>query len=486
MSARRNPLLREVALGFISLVIFLESARAIDTGCPGDGTNSSVAVEYIFYEGSGTNAFNSGADGTAADAHLTNGVVFSTDVPPANVNCGYSISLPSTGSGSTTPAVEASNAYDPLAGATNFTIMAWVKRLSSSTNNNQSARIVSDTSSVTLTNTTSGFEFRFSGAAGTLALRVNGNELVTTVGGIAPNEGNWHHVAVVYDGSLPATNGLTRHAHFYVDAVQRGLGVSNATLEVTVATNSNPLTIGNSSVSRGVNNLLVGKMDDVRILRGFAPEAVGNGNTNATILCYMNSKDDFEPPTITCPGNVITNADMGVCYASGVELGTPTTSDNCITTTVTNNAPTIFPVGLTYVVWTASDLNGNSSVCTQQVTVVEHQAPTITCPTAVVTNSTGGCNATGVVLGTPTTSDNCMVASVTNNAPTSFPPGTNIVTWTVYDTSGNSNSCLQYVIVFDNHTFSITCPPTVTVNTDEGQLYRFRGHAGNAGGLRVV
>jgi subtilisin-like proprotein convertase family protein len=39
------------------------------------------------------------------------------------------------------------------------------------------------------------------------------------------------------------------------------------------------------------------------------------------------------------------------------------------------------------------------------------------------------------------------VASVLNNAPAIFPAGTNIVTWIVTDTSGNTNSCQQKVIV---------------------------------------
>ena len=54
----------------------------------------------------------------------------------------------------------------------------------------------------------------------------------------------------------------------------------------------------------------------------------------------------------------------------------------------------------------------------------------------------GQCYATGVALGTPTTADNCGVASVTNNAPAQFPVGTTTVTWTVTDNHGkNGNLC---------------------------------------------
>ena len=68
----------------------------------------------------------------------------------------------------------------------------------------------------------------------------------------------------------------------------------------------------------------------------------------------------------------------------------------------------------------------------------------------------GLCAATGVALGSPTTADNCGVASVSSNAPAAFPVGTNTVTWTVTDVNGNTASCTQAVVVRD------TQPPTLT------------------------
>lgn len=50
------------------------------------------------------------------------------------------------------------------------------------------------------------------------------------------------------------------------------------------------------------------------------------------------------------------SADANSCDATGVTLGTPVTSDNCSgTITVTNDAPSVFPVGNTTVTWTAKD-----------------------------------------------------------------------------------------------------------------------------------
>ena len=100
--------------------------------------------------------------------------------------------------------------------------------------------------------------------------------------------------------------------------------------------------------------------------------------------------------------------------------------------------------------------------------------PTITCP-ANVTNvpaNAGQCYATGVALGTPTTADNCGVATVTNNAPVQFPVGTTTVIWTVTDNNGRTATCNQTVTVVDTQNPTITCPANVTnVPANAGQCY---------------
>lgn len=445
------------AVGFlvgvsVYLVVFAGPARALAAmPCPGDGTNAAVVAEYLFLEGTGTNAVNTGIDEDDGNARLTYGAAFDSDVPEVNGECGWSVVFPNSGSGSTTPAVETDAQYDPLGGASSFTIMAWVKRESSAANQNTSARIISDTSSTSLGTNTAGFELRFSGSAGTLALRINGKEVSTSVGGIAPNDGTWHHVAVAFDGTRPATNTVTRNVHFYVDGIQRGDG--NTLKDVVVAGNTNPLTVGNSSVSRGVGNLMVGKMDDVLILSGYAPEAVGNGKTNEAIRCYMLRSDDLEPPVIEAPADVTVDVDSDECHASNVSLGQPDASDECDLASVTNNAPVTFPVGVTLVTWSATDYAGNESAATQRVTVVDNIPPSITCP-ADITIYLDECPAatTNLNLGEPVVSDNCGVAGVVAVAPAVFQPGVTTVVWQVWDASGNTNSCEQTVALLPSQT----------------------------------
>lgn len=196
---------------------------------------------------------------------------------------------------------------------------------------------------------------------------------------------------------------------------------------------------------------------------------VVDGSGNTTFCTQFVTVVDTQLPTIACPSTVTVPADAGLCVASGVALGTPTTGDNCSVATVTNNGPASYPLGNTTVTWTVADGSGNTATCTQVVTVIDTQLPTIACPVNVsVAANAGSCVATGVVLGSPVTADNCSVASVTNNGLSTYPLGTTNVTWTVVDGSGNSQTCVQTVTVVDTQVPTIACPANVTVSTAGG------------------
>ena len=181
----------------------------------------------------------------------------------------------------------------------------------------------------------------------------------------------------------------------------------------------------------------------------------GCGNTNT---CSFNvTVNDTEAPTIAC-ANVVSSTDPGQCTA--VVSFTPASSDNCPGALVacTPASGSTFALGATSVSCTITDASGNTNGCTFNVTVNDTEAPTITAPANVtVCADPGQTYATGVALGSPTTGDNCSVASVMNNAPSQFAVGNTTVTWTVTDGSGNPAMALQTVTVNPN--------PTVTVNS---------------------
>ena len=175
---------------------------------------------------------------------------------------------------------------------------------------------------------------------------------------------------------------------------------------------------------------------------------VGSNGCAVTSLPMTVTIGDDVAPIIVAPINVNVNPNLG-CTAVGVALGTPVVSDNCTVASVTNNAPSLFPIGTTTVTWTVTDASGNTATATQLVNVVDQVAPEATAPADVTVNTNNFCDATGVNLGTPEATDNCTIASIANDAPASFPIGTTVVTWTITDATGNFTTVTQNVTVTD-------------------------------------
>lgn len=101
--------------------------------------------------------------------------------------------------------------------------------------------------------------------------------------------------------------------------------------------------------------------------------ASGCVDTSAAIT--LTIQNDVTPPTITAPANISLLANNG---CSGiVNLGTPLTSDNCSVVSVTNDAPATFPLGITTVTWTVTDIGNNIASATQTVVVTDENAPAV-------------------------------------------------------------------------------------------------------------
>jgi gliding motility-associated-like protein len=252
--------------------------------------------------------------------------------------------------------------------------------------------------------------------------------------------------------------------------VQLPTGVNYVSFTASQGTFNNATriwTIGN--ISPGVTvtlSLTLTAGSGVYVLKSWNADLVA-GNLFPNDTTQLGFQTDPTPPTITAPAAVSTITNSG-CTATGVNLGTPVTADNCGVASVTNNAPSAFPLGTTTVTWTVTDNSGNTATATQNVTVTDETDPVITAPANLNRATNTGCTATGVSLGTPTTSDNCGVASVTNNAPSSYPLGTTTVTWTVTDNAGNTSTAVQTVTVTDNVNPTITAPSNINTTTNSG------------------
>ena len=133
-----------------------------------------------------------------------------------------------------------------------------------------------------------------------------------------------------------------------------------------------------------------------------------------------------------------------------------------------------FALGVTNVIWTATDNSGNTATCEYTATVNDNEDPTIACPADVVVSRPMLKIVRLLVLhlGSPTTNDNCGIASTTNDAVEPFVLGVTNVIWTVTDNSGNTATCEYTVTVNDNEDPTITCPTDVVVSTDALELAR--------------
>ena len=101
--------------------------------------------------------------------------------------------------------------------------------------------------------------------------------------------------------------------------------------------------------------------------------ATWNGGViTASVDAVATIEDTTAPTVLGCPDDVAAATDAGVCEAeaAALDLGTVSATDDSGTVVVTNDAPAVFPVGTTTVMWTVSDLTGNSAAaCTQTVVV---------------------------------------------------------------------------------------------------------------------
>ncbi|MDE1868296.1 MAG: HYR domain-containing protein, partial [Thaumarchaeota archaeon] len=184
-----------------------------------------------------------------------------------------------------------------------------------------------------------------------------------------------------------------------------------------------------------------------------AKDAAGNtANATQTVLVTHTT-----PPKLTPPANVTFEATS--LDNNTVPLGTPTVTD-IEQVTVTNDAPKVFPIGLTTVIWTAKDTSGNTANATQTVLVHDTTAPKLTPPTNVTFEATSVTSNT-VPLGNATATD-IEPVTITNNASKTFPLGKSTIVWTAKDAAGNISNATQIVDVVDTTAPKLTPPTNVT------------------------
>lgn len=198
--------------------------------------------------------------------------------------------------------------------------------------------------------------------------------------------------------------------------------------------------------------------------------AIDNAGNTATCTFEITVNDVQVPVFTNCPNNIFVNNDAGACDAV-VTWNAPIVADNCgVNTVTTTHSPgASFPVGVTTVVYTATDNSGNSSTCSFNVTVSDVESPTISCPGPInVSNDLGDCGA--VVNYTVTADDNCpdytLILTSGLGTGSFFPVGTTTEQYTVTDDAGNISTCSFTVTVTDDEAPVFNCPPDMLICGD--------------------
>jgi HYR domain len=201
---------------------------------------------------------------------------------------------------------------------------------------------------------------------------------------------------------------------------------------------------------------------------------------NNTAQCsFTVTVVDKQPPTFTCPANIVKSTDPNQCSAV-VNYTTPTATDNCDgprPVTCTPASGSTFQKGTSTVTCTSTDTAGNTASCSFTVTVNDTQPPSITCPSDITTRVPVGSACTVITYTTPTATDNCPLGpspvACTPPSGSCFARGTTTVTCTATDGTGNTASCSFRVTVFDLCLQDDSNPSIVVLANSTTGDYRF-------------
>ena len=182
-----------------------------------------------------------------------------------------------------------------------------------------------------------------------------------------------------------------------------------------------------------------------------ATDAAGNVGTAS----FTVTVSDNEAPVVTVPDSIEVNAAAGSDTAL-VDFTAPTATDAVDGTInpVLVSSPTVgldsgsaFPIGVTTLTYTATDVVGNVGTASFTVTVSDNEAPVVTVPENISVNAAAGSDTATVSFTAPTATDavDGTVTPVLVSSPTegldsgsSFPTGVTILTYTATDVVGTA------------------------------------------------
>jgi len=213
-----------------------------------------------------------------------------------------------------------------------------------------------------------------------------------------------------------------------------------------------------------------------------AVDACGNTTQCVQLIRVV----DTTSPEIFCPADILVESGSHAGTLVTFEIETSDASTSPIEVVVVPPSGTVFPLGVTEVVATATDACGNSRQCTFLVTVVDTTPPVLgPCPAdMIVSEAPPGSGGAVVSFVLPSATDIGDEAPVVDSDPASgsvLPAGYNTIVCTATDASGNRTSCSFTVQVVPE-----TIVATSTGDSGPGSLRQALTDANAAPGINII
>lgn len=284
---------------------------------------------------------------------------------------------------------------------------------------------------------------------------ITANTLVTLT--VTDEEGNnvdCQFTALLSDTTAPTVNcpadfnlAMNSSCQYTIpDITGMVTGTDNCSIFSNMTITQSPMA---GSTGSGTTNILITLFDDQ-----------GNLNTCITEI----TPDDISAPVITCPGPINVNNGSNCDYTLPNYGSITSVLDDCpdYSLVQTPAVGSIVNPGITTITLDVTDAGGNTASCSFPLTVIETQAPTITCPPSVST-----CDPV-VNYAAPTFNDNCA-ASISQidlsgfTSGDSFPVGITAQEYMVIDSSGNMNTCIFQIEILDYPSEAIVMEDTINL-----------------------
>lgn len=191
------------------------------------------------------------------------------------------------------------------------------------------------------------------------------------------------------------------------------------------------------------------------------------GNQSTCLLSVIPT--DTTSPVLVCPANQVMSIDASCGYLVPNLVGLVGGSDNCSSLTnmtISQNPSTgSASNGITPVLITLTDENGNATTCETALIPNDIGAPSIVCPANATASAGTSCDFALTNFGSlVNVTDNCSSYTLSQSPAVGsmVSVGTNPITITVTDAGGNTASCTFPLMVTETVSPVINCPSDIT------------------------